>query len=267
MTSFHNFLEWLLAKLGDLVDRAVIDKFDMWSKFHQLRSGSEFQQKWKHLLVSVGLQEEPIFYQNVTLQIFEMLIKMKFIISDDTDTENTAKLTYEEENAVRYVGGYILRSLKKESSKDEDLLLAVNRLIDDNFDKEAAESEEWTAIVDRGGLVYITDHTYKFFCSIEYSLRKYLKVSTAHKLDENFKSKVTKLIIDDDDVQFYWVVAATEIDEETSERLLNKLIEKWIVVLGFSFANSILEMYKVETKKGTQKSKGLRHTLADKQNQ
>lgn len=60
-------------------------------------------------------------------------------------------------------------------------------------------------------------------------------------------------------------VAAEIIDEEIRDKILAKIVEKWMTIRGFSFANSIMEMYKSETKKGTKKSKGLRHRVAAKE--
>ena len=80
-------------------------------------------------------------------------------------------------------------------------------------------------------------------------------------MDETFQQTLANSIITDDDVQFYWRLIGT-MDEDTGANCLLELItQKWITIQGFSFANSIMEMYKQQAKKGIGKSKGLRTKL------
>ena len=44
--------------------------------------------------------------------------------------------------------------------------------------------------------------TYQFVIAIEISLRRYLKTSIAHLMNDDFWTTLTKKIIADDDVQF-----------------------------------------------------------------
>ena len=74
-------------------------------------------------------------------------------------------VTFEEENAVRYVGGYILWVLKKQTL-DSDVV----RILD---------MDTWVGVVDRGGLVVITEEAYQLFYVIESYIRRYLTVSNA----------------------------------------------------------------------------------------
>lgn len=56
------------------------------------------------------------------------------------------------------------------------------------------------------------------------------------------------------------------MSQESSEKLLQLLIKKWITIRGFLFAMSTMEMYKKDTKKGTQKAKALRREVAESSN-
>lgn len=71
-----------------------------------------------------------------------------------TDSQ-PSELSYEEQNAVRYIAGYIIRNVRQhlERPKDDELLLALKDLCNTDDDTEPAESEEWLCTVDRGGLV------------------------------------------------------------------------------------------------------------------
>ena len=51
------------------------------------------------------------------------------------------------------------------------------------------------------------------------------------------------------------------IDDETAEEILELCFDQWITVKENAFANSIVEFYKQQSKKGTEKTKALRKTL------
>ena len=76
-------------------------------------------------------------------------------------------------------------------------------------------------------------------------------------MDDTFQQTLANSIIADDDVQFYWRFTGT-MDKNTGANCLELVTQKWITIRGFSFANSIMEMYKQQAKKCTGKSKGLR---------
>ena len=57
------------------------------------------------------MPKEPLFYQHVTTKVFAALLKQQYEVVVESPFEETIDCNYEEENAVRYIGGYILRSL------------------------------------------------------------------------------------------------------------------------------------------------------------
>ena len=67
-------------------------------------------------------------------------------------------------------------------------------------------------------------------------------------MNETFREKVAAETKNDDDVQFYWCLLSGNMDQECSEKLLELLINKYITIRGFSFAKSLMEIYK-DTKK------------------
>ena len=76
-------------------------------------------------------------------------------------------LNDDEGNALRYTAGYICHHLRKQlecsnHELKEELVLCLMELIRDK-DKDCNASntnEEWTILVDRGGLWYIKNTTY-----------------------------------------------------------------------------------------------------------
>ena len=75
------------------------------------------------------------------------------------------RLSYEEQNALRYAAGYIPRALRKRLERSghplkEELILCLLDLTDDD-DCGTSESEEWIRLVDRGGRKHVTNMAYR----------------------------------------------------------------------------------------------------------
>lgn len=261
------FCQWLVSALTNIVTKAAkrvkkISTFKerVWSQFHALRSSSNFEHRWSQFLGDCNLQAERLFYQQVSLHIMtQLVVNATPAPAVCCAQEEVVALTYEEENAVRYMGGYIIRALKKDNKKSTEILLQLKDLVNDDADTEPAESEEWICSIDRGGLIRISDDMYNVLTSIEYVTRTFYNTSSAGR--EDCREKVVGSIIDASEVQFYWSLASSQMDEESKELILEQIVSKWVTIRGFSFTRSILEQYKKEAKKTTQKAKPLRSTL------
>ena len=261
------FAGWLISKLKHILDNSgsqhKINREKMWTQFHHLRTDTIFRQKWEKFLQNEKMLPEPAFYQHVTDKVFKKLIKQQWLVDDTSSTPEIEKrMSYEEENALRYIGGYIVHSLTTKVKKEGNRFLeeAIQTLKGDDSE-DAEESEEWTGSVDRGGLVYINNATHQFLSALEYSLRKYLTVSNAHSMDDNFRTTLVDKISHDDDVTFHWMIASANIEEDIVDLLFDRIVKLYVTTRGFSFAASILELYKNEGKKSIQKKKTLRQTL------
>lgn len=271
-TSVNRFSSWICTELTSIVKHAnnkTLDKDQLWSSFHALRSSKMFDKKWEEFLSLCKMPTCPLFYQHFTAKLMEHTIKQQIVSVPEivTDPQPSA-LGYEEQNAVRYVAGYIIRNVRQhlKSPQDDELLLALKDLCNTDDDTEPAESEEWLCTVDRGGLVRVTDDAYTCFTAIEYCIQRHFRMNNLHKMNETFREKVAAETKNDDDVQFYWCLLSGNMDQECSEKLLELLINKYITIRGFSFAKSLMEIYKKDTKKGTQKAKSLRRKVAESTN-
>ena len=88
----------------------------------------------------------PIFYQHVTANVMGHVVKLKLPATNTVRTSSqSTSLTYEEENAIRCVGGYIIKSVKAmlNSPQDNELTFCLDKLCITDDDVEPAESEEW----------------------------------------------------------------------------------------------------------------------------
>ena len=143
------------------------------------------------------------FYQHITDEVFETLVKetVKVPEAGPEDDEYDEVLTYEEENAVRYVGGYVIHSLKNKIEEFSDVL---KDLSDDNPDSNTeGPALEWPNAINRGGLTRITTDAYQFFYAVETCIRRYLRVSKATEMDDQFRKYLTDCILHDGNVLFY----------------------------------------------------------------
>ena len=268
------FFGWLSAELGGILERATVasalDQSILWSRFHALRCGDVFYKKWEHFLLFYNITLSPIFIQVLSMRMLDIVLKESFVCNQPSPeasatatASGSASITYEERNAIRYVGGYIIRKLMKVHTKNSCISLALEDLIGDP-DVQPEESEEWVGSIDRGGLTYISDAAYQVFYYIEWSLReaKLLEVDNASNFDDCHRKRMRGIAEKDSDVQFHWSMASCDMDDEVADSLLDVIIDQYVTIRAFSFASSIMELYKIETKQCTQKAKRLRHEVA-----
>ena len=119
-------------------------------------------------------------------------------------------------------------------------------------------SSDWVNAIDQGGLVHVTDQCFQLFLAIETVTRQKMKATNA-VMNDTFLKFLNNIIACDSDVLFNWTLITG--DESSDEELLHAIINLWVTVCGFSFAKSIVEKYRIATRKRTAKSKGLRTKL------
>ena len=128
---------------------------------------------------------------------------------------------------------------------------------------DSGKAENWTGMIDRGGLFHVSETTYTLFHAMEEEVCDHLRKMPAHKITDGFKQKLISSIASNEDVLFYWSILSADADEEDAQTLLKMVIELWITICGFAFASSWIEMYKQASKKTIQRSKALRRNLQD----
>ena len=242
----------------------------MWGLFHRTRTSTQFIAGWERLMnITLEKPATPIFYQYVTDGLFKQLIKWRYPLPERPDDQlpPLAALDFEEQNAVRYAAGYVVRNLCQHLERGshllkEELIVCLEDMCVDG-DEEESSSAEWTKRINRGGLKIVNGSTYRFFRALETRLREFLRVTSAQSISEGIKFTLMETIACDEDVLFFWSILSAEWEEKEEQALLSMVIELWITIRGFSFARSFLEMYKQANKKSVQKSKGLRKKLSN----
>jgi len=227
----------------------------------------QFQSLFKtHGRSTNALLKEPMLYQHVTDELFDLIIKedvtSNFNLQGNFMQETDVPLSFEEENTVRYIGGYLIRTVRETSNDGvkailSDLTADSSTVTDDDSD----HGQAWINAIDRGGLVKVTTEAYRCFYAIESCIRRHLSVNKATEMDNTFRSKLSNAILSDDDVLFYWCLAGQPEGDEFAELCLRLLVEKYITVREFAFAKGVMELHKQEQKKSIGKSKSFRSTL------
>lgn len=240
----------------------------IWSTFQTLTIGKQLNEIWKNFCVKVSIEVNPMFYQYVTEEVFKKMLLTKIDYTQATcnqtedtslftDETHTVELTYEEKNALHYIGGYILRKLLSKVITKKTYIDALLLLQSDL--PTGSDYAKWTECNDRGGLIHITEMFYHCLYAIERVTRFLLKTDCSQLSD--IKQTVIDKAIDDVDVRFYWDLAVGMTPLAVSDELLYEIIDLYTTVRGHSFVKGFMEKYKQDNKKGTQKAKALRKKL------
>ena len=128
---------------------------------------------------------------------------------------------------------------------------------DTTCDDFLSYTKTWINRVDRGGLFPVNNTAYLLFKQLEIEIQKnynYKKLMTSLPT----RDEIVKFITESKDVQFYWYLISSDVEEEeANQELLCMIVDLWIVIRGFSFARSLLEQYKQLYALNTSKAKAL----------
>ena len=111
------FSSWLQTQLKAVVDYSVnkkktIDREKLWTKLYEVRCSEDFQGKWKAFCAAIGVSYEPVLFQHITDLYVKAIVESVLPLPETPGPSVPNELTCEEESAVRYVCGYLLKKLK-----------------------------------------------------------------------------------------------------------------------------------------------------------
>ena len=165
----------------------------------------------------------------------------------------------------------MIRSLKQQR-KHENVCHILEELTDNspqseqdgvnNENEPEDPANDWIAIINRGGLTKITTDAYQLFYTIELCTWRYFHTNNVTSMDDTFRSHVNNCILHDDDVLFSWCMARQDENDTLAQKCLESIVELWISIRGFGFAENAVEMYKQKNQKSTKKSRSLRSKLS-----
>ena len=138
----------------------------------------------------------------------------------------------EEENALRYVSGYVALKLmrqyeKKEGEKATQFVECLSNMAVAGVESTYEYTKEWITAIDRGGLFHVNDGAYHLFRTIEEETRQILPRHLANPL--NSRDALLEEIKESEDVLFYWSMLSIDIhSHEDADELLKAVIKLWV---------------------------------------
>ena len=158
-----------------------------------------------------------------------------------------------EGNALRYAASYVVhhvfKGVKKSSHElKRDVTDCLMQLVlGKQEDCEQGTAEEWTNLLDRGGLWHVRETTFQVFNALEEGVRQFLSELSSPAAATGLKAKFVAKLVTNDDVQFHWSIATASFDiddTEVHETVLRKITELYITIRGFAYASAWIEQYK-----------------------
>jgi len=232
----------------------------VWPAYNKFSISEQLEKDWNEFCSSIELESNPLFWQYVTEEIFKKMLHAKLQSMQQTtsqDSTDAAELTFEERNAINYIGGYVIKQLHSKLVTKKSYVDALLLLQSDS--PTGLESAQWTEAIDRGGLIHINEMFYQTLIAIE-QVCKGLLVGDVSQLTD-IKTLFMDKALSDVDVRFYWDLAMGLTPVEISDDLLKMIVDLFTTVHSHAFTKGYMEKYKQSNKKGTQKSKALRKRL------
>jgi len=195
---------------------------------------------------------------------FKGLIKEKFSTFTGQQGNKTFQLTTEEANALRYAAGYVCHKLIKKlemSSTDRrfELISLLTNLTGGEGDGTA---EDWTNLLDRGGLCHINEDTYMFFVAMEEEVQLNLQALQVKTIgQDNLKKKLLDSIAANENVLYYWSLLTEDVNDNDATKAFSMISNLWVTIRKLTFVSAWMELHKQALQKGLQKSQALRKTL------
>ena len=205
--------------------KALCEK--LWVGFYNYLKSDEYQKFWLSIVEIAKTQSSPVLYYFITRYIPCDLIQKTYPLNtDDTAETINLLLNTDEEAALSYVTGYIIRAVikkietRKLPNKDK-LKHALENFREHPDDIEEHEHDpeisEWMSLRDRGGVYHVRHKFLNFLHSMEIVVKRMMINSTGKKgeLIHETLSKVKKA----EDILFF-ICSIVMVDNETAKVLI-----------------------------------------------
>ena len=253
---------------------------EVWTRFSLFCASTEYTNFWSQIHMQAGLTEvSPTLSFYVTFNMFTDHWMNTYPVHhklQDPSQPTNEPLTHDEESALWYVGGYLIKSvsdkiIKTHTTFSIDLLLILetfkeNDEIDDTMENDldmesqpTIDSKEWFHSINRGGLTRCTEDFFLFIRCVEQQMKNTLQ-ATYEKTVKT--SEILLKMKEEATVRLAWKELTSNIEDEyLSSLLLDKILTHYIEFRVFAFTKKTIEKYKKEKGKYTEKSKSLRNKI------
>ena len=165
-----------------------------------------------------------------------------------------AKLSDEEQAGLQYIGRYVLHKLHKklvDTSKSSESEQAISILkARKSEDQNVIESQKLTSSLNRGGLWAITKNAQTIFERTEHYFRDITSKTNLQKLE--FSCVISRSVHDVDVVVSAYILmlfdAELIVQSGVAKDVLHNIIQLYVRVRSFSFANDIIQKHKMKLK-------------------
>ena len=235
----------------------LINRDKLWKDFHECRV-TFMKGLWQTFLQELELTVDPLIQQLVSETLMDTIIMSA--VEGESELSSApapfvSRLTDEEENIIRYAAGYVpfalLKKHKKIPQQKAPFLPSVSvdwRWEDTSF---LEYRKHWIKDVNRGGLFELNDDGYLLFREIKLATRNDLAItllSPSQAAESEKKETIISRALSIPAILRHWELLTADFDSECMRELLEAIVEKWLVIRGFSIAGHWLELYKSVTK-------------------
>ena len=236
-----------------------------------LISSSNYKIFWQCFTKSANTKNSVILNYFATYQMLQNTLK-RFQNSTPSVSTNIEKdITADEAAAIQYIGGYIVRKTitkiqKKSLPTTTEIICLLYQLLQDpetNVDLEEEEFDtfsidNWSRIIDRGGLLHGTKEYTLTLISFEKVVKKNITSCQQTQLPiDKMEESIKENCKNEWDKCFLY-----EASKEAKESLRTYIIQEYIKLRGFAHAARWMEKFKYEKNKKLSKSKSLRNKLS-----
>ena len=216
-TVFNIFCGQLVGNLRPLT---TLGRTKALSSFHQL-SVTALEDLWKQLFTELGVVSVvALTRQSVNHHLFNILLVEAKSTSRSTSSSvqcdaKPVVMGSEEENAVRYAGGYVAMKLmkqfmKKDTESAAECVKCLSHMaVEGNESDFYTYTREWVTTVDRGGLFHINTSSFLFCRALEIATQALLPCHLRNPC--NNTDGLQHKIAEDKDVRFYWSMVSVDI--------------------------------------------------------
>ena len=260
-------LLWPAIESADKHSQETSRRQSIFSKAFQIRGTDAYKNAAFAFFTKLG---NVTHLPHMFLQVFSRLLVDKLAVrheqveaSAGNERDQQKKLTNEEENIIRYVGGYVVFKLPRKVYKvanAEDLTKLMTE--GKGMETKLSYTNEWTSLQNRGGLCFINDITFLFFCELELIVRNKFPSTTQDLRDLDLRSSIMETCLTSQRLLHLWgEIVRNSIQEGKSLQLFQLVCDFFIQVRYFAFARDIREKFKLKEKQNTLGQKGLRSGL------
>ncbi len=264
-----------LMNIREVLEKVVQDcaptKYKtFWAKFH-VASTTELPTLWEKVRASIETPIDPLTYQAVSRQWVEMLLSRITRSTHDSGEISERIFTPEEEKAIMYASGFVVRRLQRKYVKIDTPSAAevtetlINLLSGGKYEDDDSRFEdfleEWFQDVDRGGLSLVNPSAFTLFKCIESVTYMHLQpILEGDQPKDN--TVIAAAVCSNEHLQFLWATISLDITtERDSQALLKEMVDLWIKMRGHAITSMIVELYKRQKAKNTKGAKGIRKQL------